>query len=282
MAGKNRNDEGFLAPYTGETFGRWVVIAPRRAGSGEVSVLCRCACGTSKRVGVSALRRGKSLSCGCYRSEHLAEYGATHGRSRSPEYRAWAGMIQRCTNKSSSVYPRYGGRGIKVCEQWRRSFESFLHDMGERPSSKHSLDRVDNDGDYKPGNCRWANHKVQRRNQDQSRVRLVDCSDGANMVARDAAARYEISYPTLLGRLARGWDDRRALTTPPAECRRGVKYTYRGKSYTLQELSNMSGVAYGTLFARITRYGWSASESVEHKRKTRKDAGATRGRAGRA
>lgn len=90
-----------------------------------------------------------------------------HGRSRMPEYFAWKNVIYRCTNPSSSVYKYYGGRGIAVCDRWK-DFDNFLADVGPRPSVKHSIDRIDNDGNYEPGNVRWATKKVQMNNKRQA------------------------------------------------------------------------------------------------------------------
>lgn len=93
-------------------------------------------------------------------------HGHTSGKF-SPTYHSWACMIQRCTNPKRTYYQHYGGKGVKVCERWLQ-FENFLADMGERPSKKHSLDRIDNDGDYEPGNCRWADANTQARNSSQT------------------------------------------------------------------------------------------------------------------
>jgi len=126
--------------------------------------LCQCSCGTTKVLGGIALRRKAILSCGCLRDEKIAAVRRTHRMTRSPEYHVFSGMVARCENKKNGRYHRYGGRGIKVCSRWRDNFEVFLADMGERPSSKHTIERLDNDGDYEPGNCVWATRKQNDRN----------------------------------------------------------------------------------------------------------------------
>ena len=120
------------------------------------------------RAKISEASKGRKQS-----PEHIekrAEAHRTHGqagRSKSPEYRAWDAMKQRCLNPRSSAYPSYGGRGISVCDKWRESFDAFYADMGPKPEPKalYSLDRIDNDGDYEPGNCRWATHSQQLKNR---------------------------------------------------------------------------------------------------------------------
>jgi hypothetical protein len=121
----------------------------------QVGWVCRCDCGRQVTRPSYELRNGRMPSCGCVK----VYGGATHRMSRSPEHRTWCGMIQRCTNPERERYNRYGGRGIRVCDEWRgpNGFASFYAHVGPRPSSKHSIDRYpDNDGDYCPGNVRWA------------------------------------------------------------------------------------------------------------------------------
>lgn len=159
---------------TGQTFGRLTVT-----GLGEPSGkrrrtawLCACDCGTVVTVVGESLRSGHAKSCGCFRREFASIVGKAarprHGhacRDRySVEYRTWGGMIQRCTNPKFRQFRDYGGRGISVCPEWRTSFERFLADMGPRPVGL-TLDRINNDGNYKPGNCRWASRSQQQRNQ---------------------------------------------------------------------------------------------------------------------
>jgi hypothetical protein len=144
---------------SGKRFGRWNVLN-RQAGSFWV---CKCECGTEKIVAGNMLTLGKSVSCGCY----AREINTTHGMEGTKTYNVWAGMKQRCQNEKYHGYARYGGRGVKVCKKWQ-TFEGFFEDMGEKPEGT-SIERVDNDGNYKLGNCIWAPPKVQIRNRSNTK-----------------------------------------------------------------------------------------------------------------
>ncbi len=173
---------------------------------------CRCDCGTEWTVHGPSLVSGNTGSCGCWGRSILGKNTKTHGRRHTPEYESWASMIQRCTNPNNPSYPRWGGRGITVCRRWRQSFAAFDADMGPRPSLKHSIDRVDNHGNYTPKNCRWATPHEQSRNTSRNLILVLH---GRAQILSDWARELNIGQSTLWRRLnIHGWSVERTLTTP--------------------------------------------------------------------
>lgn len=158
----------------GERFGRLVVIKQGgRTNQNAIKWVCQCDCGNTKEVSIGHLTNGDTKSCGCLAKEYIGKLALKHGHSKngvvSAEYYAWKGMNNRCYNEKYYLYHRYGGRGIKVCDRWLESFENFYEDMGDRPSNKYSLDRINNDGNYEPSNCRWATQKQQSSNKENNK-----------------------------------------------------------------------------------------------------------------
>jgi hypothetical protein len=155
----------------GDRFTRWTVLSEAEKVGKERAFLCRCDCGTERVVLLGSLRTGKTQSCSCLNKEILSErdctystHGHTTGDTQTRTYTSWSKMLYRCRTSTCHAYADYGGRGISVCERWL-SFENFLADMGERPEGK-TLDRwPDNDGNYEPGNARWATPKEQQANR---------------------------------------------------------------------------------------------------------------------
>lgn len=178
----------------GRRFGR-LLVTHRVASTGEAKWACLCDCGGRAEVTGSNLRRSRQVSCGCYLSERRFRHG--HAGRRTPTYRSWASMIARCDATTGRYFDTYGARGITVCERWRQSFEAFLEDMGERPAGT-SIDRVNNDGNYQPGDCRWATRRQQAHNtrrsklteEQRAQVQLLLVSGGD---VRETAARYGIT-----------------------------------------------------------------------------------------
>lgn len=186
---------GKTDPVAGTRFGRWTFLTVGVCRSGFKSRwTCKCDCGTVREVRPGNLRSGKSTSCGCTKLGNV-----THGYTGTRTYRVWKGMWSRTTNPNVREYKSYGGRGISVCDRWQ-TFENFLADMGEAPPNL-SLDRIDNDRGYEPGNCRWATTKQQTSNR---RTTVLIEYSGETMTLSAAASLAKVRYDTAYRRLKRG------------------------------------------------------------------------------
>jgi hypothetical protein len=189
----------------GERFGKLVVlgIAPS-VSAAQRKYACKCDCGTTKDIRRTHLLSGATTSCGC----GLITHGLMRGwKSRTnplrSEIRALHMMRQRCENPRANAYKNYGGRGIKVCARWAESIAAFIADMGPKPSPAHSIERINNDGDYEPGNCRWATHTEQQRNRTDTRLSMPIARSIRRTrrltaaKARELADRYGASVSTI-------------------------------------------------------------------------------------
>lgn len=199
---------------TGQRQGKLTIIGlaePIRHPSGQLSKrwLCRCECGNEKVIPDRSFRKGVR-SCGCLISE-AARMKATHDMTKSVENRIWRSMKNRCLNKACEAFPSYGGRGITVCDSWLK-FENFFSDMGERPSRKHSIDRIDVNGNYEPGNCRWATKEEQANN---TRSNHFIEFNGEKLTLAQWERKLGLPRDILKQRITNyGWSIEKALTTP--------------------------------------------------------------------
>jgi hypothetical protein len=189
-----------LIDLSGLVFGR--LTASARDPTNPANWLCRCLCGAEKSVAGQSLRAGTSRSCGCLRKEVASIRHGTHRMTKTATHRSWAAMKNRCHNRLSDDYAAYGGRGIKVCARWSR-FEAFLVDMGERPKGM-TIDRIDNDGAYKPSNCRWASATIQANN---SRWNHRVTIDGVLVSFSDACRIKNVVKGTAKARMRAGWPE---------------------------------------------------------------------------
>lgn len=204
--------------HTGSRFGRLTVLGyvgfkTQNDGHKRPRFLCLCDCGAHHEALSVNLMAGLVKSCGCLQSENAAiqiklalavtdkRTTKTHGMSHGPEHNTWIRIKQRCGNPNNIGYDLYGGRGIRVCDRWQNSFDAFYEDMGPRPSDKHSIDRIDNDGNYEPSNCRWATVGVQSNNKRTNRVVVFN---GSRVTLSEAEKLCGISQKTLGARLRSG------------------------------------------------------------------------------
>lgn len=219
---------------TGQRYGRLTAVKDTGLKKNTNAVwIFLCDCGNQIERPSGSVRSGKTSSCGCLRSEQKSKHmkanagvynseRATHGMTGTPTFVSWDAMRQRCLNPNHKSFEDYGGRGILVCERWLDSFENFLEDMGERPQDT-TLDRKDTNGNYEPGNCRWATSKTQSNNKRSSRYITFM---GLTKTLKEWADAAGISNKTLAYRLANGWEMKEALVTktdPSNGWKRGVR-----------------------------------------------------------
>jgi hypothetical protein len=200
------------SPEPGTAFGRLTATTDKRIGKhGKTEVRCLCECGADHWVHVVLLRNGHTSSCGCINRRGHPGINRTHGMSGTAEHNAWMGIIDRCGNPKATFYRNYGGRGITVCDRWLKSFEAFYADMGPRPFADAQIDRIDNDGNYEPGNCRWATRTLNARNKRNNRLLT---HDGHTRTLAEWSEVTGIKAPTIRKRIGYGWSVSRALSDP--------------------------------------------------------------------
>lgn len=208
-----------MIDITGQRFGRLVALRVVRKVGGGTWWRCLCDCGYTHDVRGDYLRNGHSRSCGCLQKEIASHTHKRHGRRNSPEYHCWHSMLDRCRNNKRLDYRYYGGRGISVCKRWRKSIAAFIADVGPRPSPSHTIDRINPNGNYEPGNVRWATKREQSLNR---RCVTQIAHGGHSLTVRQWSERIGWHPDTIWWRLRHGWPVElalrpKALTTPEKE-----------------------------------------------------------------
>lgn len=188
-------------------YGKLLVIERIANNSrGTATFLCKCDCGNYHTSSGMCLRQGKVKSCGCLNREK----DKRHGMSKTPEFKTWQSIWQRCTNTKDANYKKYGAKGITVTDDWK-TFEAFFFDMGNRPSPQHSIDRINNHQGYSKLNCRWATFSEQNRNKSDNRLLTMN---GDTKSLAEWCEITGIPRHCLTGRLRRGWTEEKTLTYP--------------------------------------------------------------------
>lgn len=246
----------------GGRFGRLTVLS--RAGSykkGNIVWLCRCDCGNELPVLGQRLRVGKTRSCGCLNKELIKQRLTIHGKTGCRLFRIWAGIKTRCLNHNARMWPRYGGRGVSICAQWLESFSAFEEwAISAGYADNLSIDRIDNDGNYEPSNCRWATKKQQARNTSRN----VRFDDGSLVI--DAADASHVKMATVRTRVRKQGMSLEEATRRPVG---GPKYILQDGRNAVQ-VAAANGIKQPTFWARVNIYGFTPEDACTkplHQRK---------------
>jgi len=252
---------------TGKRYARLTVL--RQIGVDLYLALCDC--GSEHTVHGWNIRNGKTKSCGCMRRKKDQTRPLKHDVPNKAGLRAygiWRRMHERCTNPKDRSFRHYGGRGIDVCARWD-DFAAFLKDMGESPSRAHSIDRINNDGNYEPGNCRWATAAEQARN---TRQNVFLTFSGKTQCMSDWARELGVPVPTLHNRLSRGWSPERALSTPLGTFSQQHRFLeFNGERMRIGQWEERLGLSNGALRLRLDS-GWSIEDALTKGRYEKREA----------
>lgn len=247
---------------TGKKYGRWTVLSRVESKNGKTLWKCICDCGTVGAVGSSGLGSGHSKSCGCLKVDWAKEHCKTHGKSHSRVHNIWFDMKKRCFNKNCVGYRWYGARGIVVCDKWMK-FENFYADMGDPPEGT-SIDRINTNGNYEPGNCRWATDKEQANNTCKNK--FIEYAGKRQTVAQ-WAEEIGIGAGTIWWRIRNGFPPSIALSKDKIVIRRGGPrktnriLTLGGVSKNMSQWSRETGIRVGTIWYRL-KMGWSVERTL--------------------
>lgn len=248
--------------YIGATFGRWTIVEYLGRNKNSKKLFqCICSCGTKRAVLLESLKRNKSTSCGCLRLERAADAKTKHNGRYTRLYNIWAKMKARCQNENDRNYKNYGARGITVCDEWNKSFDTFRTfalDNGYNDSL--SIDRINVNGNYEPSNCRFVDMKTQQNNRSNNRLITLD---NKAMTLSELCDIYKIDYEVARMRLNRGWTIERILNTPIGQSSQEklLYATIGGVTRSVKEWAEIYGIKHKTIITRINR-GWSAEDAI--------------------
>ena len=242
---------------TGHVYGRLTVISPAyKDKHRHWKWNCKCECGKECIVAGCHLRRKRNptRSCGCLHLDMITKHGCA-GTDLSNIY---YGIIHRCHNPKSKDYPRYGGRGIEVCDEWRADIRSFVA-WGKSSGYEKglSIDRIDNDGSYSPENCHWISLAAQNRNKSSNKLITYN---GETRILEEWGEHLEVDADMICHRLLHGWTVERALTE--SLCNKKMYTTEDGRAHTIPQWESITGIPAATLRSRIKTRGWSLDRAV--------------------
>lgn len=238
----------------GMRFGSVTVL--RRTGtcsSRDAKWLYRCDCGVEHESSGYSIRKVKGFTCPECTVIRVSQASIKHGKTETPEYKTWTDVKTRCLNPSSTGYKNYGGRGITICNRWKDSFEAFLEDMGEKPTPNHSIDRIDNDGNYEPGNCQWVTIEEQIRNR---RITIKVEVNGATKTLAEWCKEYDCTFASAYYRYRQGLGGEAVFKTM------ATTLTLDGLTDTISGWSKRTGIAANTISMRVNQYGWSVTRAL--------------------
>lgn len=243
--------KGRAVNISGQRFGRLVALGPTgRGNDGGILWHCRCDCGKETITIGAHLRSGHSTSCGCYQVEMTVRRSTSHGMSHTREYDAWCSMNKRCANPNDSSYLDYGGRGITVYSEWQDDFQAFYDHVGPIPFEKATIDRIDNELGYFPGNVKWSTQKEQARNR---RNNTMLTYDGKTQSMSAWVEETGISKGAIQTRIKMGWSVEKTLTEPVHN--ESAMITYDGRTQHIAAWAREVGLHRAVIRSRI-QLGW--------------------------